>query len=140
MYICLNFVLTESYAHRDEVVKLKRDDKRAVEEYLKHALPCLESQVTTNMMCVDACTHTHSHSHTHTHTHSHTHTHTCTHTTHSRTVIDWYWHDFVAESCHYETLFMVQTKTGLTTEMGYVVSYVHIPIWLCDITCQFNMC
>lgn len=40
-----NFFLTESYAHRDEVVKAKRSDKKAVEEYLKFALTCLVSQV-----------------------------------------------------------------------------------------------
>ena len=39
-------ITTDSYAHRDEVVKAKRSDKRAVEEYLKYALSYVESQVS----------------------------------------------------------------------------------------------
>ena len=37
----------ENYAHRDEVVRAKRSDKRAVEEYLSFALTCLVYQVKT---------------------------------------------------------------------------------------------
>ncbi|CAI8007631.1 Protein NipSnap homolog 3A [Geodia barretti] len=43
----------ENYAHRDEVVRAKRSDKRAVEEYLSFALTCLVYQNHTIMKAFD---------------------------------------------------------------------------------------
>ena len=43
---------TESFAHRDEVVKAKRSDKKALEGYLNFALTCVVSQVCIAMVVI----------------------------------------------------------------------------------------
>ena len=51
--MCTNYLThTESYAHRDEVVKAKRTDKKAFEGYVTFALTCLVSQVILCVMCI----------------------------------------------------------------------------------------